>query len=181
MKFKELKIKDAFLIEAEPFTDERGVFRRNYCIEEFSSHNINTKISQANISENFLKYTLRGFHYQLPPHGEGKTMTIFSGKIYDIIVDLRKESETFLSWESFELSPEMRTSFHVPPGCANAFLTLKKNTVVHYYCSYPYTPEAERGIRYNDSLFQFKWPIAEPKEISIKDQNWPDFNPKILK
>ena len=104
-------------------------------------------------------------------------MTIMKGRIYDIIVDLRKNSDTYLKWVSIELTPEMRTSFHVPPGCANAFLTTESDTLVHYYCSYPYTPEAERGIRYNDPLFRFEWPGKKPAHISKKDANWPDFIP----
>lgn len=173
MKFEELEIKGAFLIHAEPFEDERGVFRRNFCSEDFIKNNINAEVAQANISENNFKHTLRGFHYQLSPHGEGKTMTILKGRIYDIIVDLRKDSNTYLKWISLELTPEMRSSFHVPPGCANAFLTMEDDTLVHYYCSYPYTPKAERGIRYNDPLFKFIWP-TNPVHISDKDANWPD-------
>lgn len=173
MKFEELEIKGAFLIHAEPFEDERGIFRRNFCHENFLKNNINAEVAQANISENNFKHTLRGFHYQLSPHGEGKTMTILKGRIYDIIVDLRKNSNTYLKWISLELTPEMRSSFHVPPGCANAFLTMEDDTLVHYYCSYPYTPKAERGIRYNDPLFKFIWPI-NPVHISDKDANWPD-------
>lgn len=175
MKFEELEIKGAFLIHAEPFEDERGVFRRNYCEKEFIKNNIISHIAQANISENRYKHTLRGFHYQVPPHGEGKTMTILKGRIYDIIIDLRKESNTYLKWVSLELTPDMRTSFHVPPGCANAFLTMEDDTLVHYYCSYPYTHNAELGIRYNDPLFMFKWPVDRPDHISEKDDNWPNF------
>lgn len=178
MKFEELDIKGAFLIHAKPYGDERGVFRRNFCEKEFAEHGIVTNVSQANISENRYKHTLRGFHYQGPPHGEGKTMTILKGRIYDIIVDLRKESDTYLKWVSLELTPDKRTSFHVPPGCANAFLTMEDDTLVHYYCSYPYTPEAERGIRYNDPLFKFDWP-TEPEHISDKDASWPDFLPEM--
>ena len=175
MRFEELEIKGAFLIHAEPFEDKRGVFRRNFCVNEFREHGIVSEVSQANISENKLKHTLRGFHYQKSPYSEGKTMTIIKGRIYDIIVDLREDSPSYLKWVSLQLSPEMRTSFHVPPGCANAFLTEENDTLVHYYCSYPYTPEAERGIRYNDPLFKFEWPIDQPEHISEKDSNWPDF------
>tara|TARA_Y100000590_G_scaffold470570_1_gene666446 strand:- start:5637 stop:6167 length:531 start_codon:yes stop_codon:yes gene_type:complete len=176
MKFEKLKINGAYFIHAEPFEDERGIFRRNFCKKEFENSGIDSSIEQANISENKYKYTLRGFHFQIPPFGEGKTMTILKGRIYDIIVDLRKESESYLKWFSFELSPEMRTSFHVPPGCANAFLTLEDDTLVHYYCSQSYNPEAERGIRYNDPLFNFKWPIKKPIHISEKDDSWEDYS-----
>ena len=176
MKFEELKINGAFLIHAEPFEDERGIFRRNYCKEEFSQNGIETAVKQANISENKFKNTLRGFHYQVSPFGEGKTMTILKGRIYDIIVDLRKDSKSYLKWLSLELYPNMRTSFHVPPGCANAFLTLEDDTLVHYYCSKSYNPDAERGIRYNDPLFNFKWPINAPDHISEKDNSRADYN-----
>ena len=175
MKFEQLKIQGAFFIHAEPFEDERGIFRRNFCEKEFTKNGIVSCVTQANISENKYKHTLRGFHYQVSPYGEGKTMTIFRGHIYDIIVDLRKDSDTYLKWISFELTPEMRTSFHVPPGCANAFLTMKDDTIVHYYCSYPYTEKAERGIRYSDPLFNFRWPVNKPKHISDKDASWSDF------
>ena len=104
-------------------------------------------------------------------------MTILKGRIYDIIVDLRKESKTFLKWVTLDLIPDDRVSFHVPPGCANAFLTMEDDTLVHYYCSYPYTSEAERGIRYNDPFFKFEWPVKKPAHISHKDANWPDFKP----
>ena len=176
MKFEELEINGAYLIHSEPFEDERGIFQRNYCKKEFEDNGIISVVAQANISENNFKYTLRGFHYQLPPYGEGKTMTILKGRIYDIIVDLRKESSTYLKWISLELSPDMRTSFHVPPGCANAFLTMENETLVHYYCSHAYKSDVERGIHYNDPLFKFKWPVDKPLHISDKDANWPDYN-----
>jgi len=175
MKFEELEIKGAFLIHAEPFEDERGVFRRNFCEKEFAEHGIATTVAQANISENKYKHTLRGFHYQVAPFGESKTMTIIKGRIHDIIIDLREDSSTYLEWVSFDLSPDQRASFHVPAGCANAFLTMEDNTLVHYYSSFPFTENAEKGIRYNDLFFKFDWPIKEPKHISDKDNNWPDF------
>jgi len=176
MKFEELKLKGAYLIHAEGFEDERGVFRRNFCEKEFKSFGLDTNVSQANISENIHKHTLRGFHYQVNPYAESKTMTVIKGRIYDIIVDLRKDSPTFLDWVSIDLSPEQRTSFHVPAGCANAFLTMEDDTLVHYYSSFPFTEDAERGIRYDDPLFKFDWPVKLPKHISLKDTSWPNFS-----
>ncbi|MBN2638851.1 MAG: dTDP-4-dehydrorhamnose 3,5-epimerase family protein [Bacteroidales bacterium] len=176
MKFFEQKLKDVFLIESEPFIDHRGAFRRHFCQQEFADHEINNKVMQANVSENNFAYTLRGFHYQLPPHGEGKTLSCLYGKIYDIVVDLRPDSPTYLEWLSFELSGTNRRSIHVPTGCANAFLTLEDNSIIQYYCSESYHPKSERGIKYNDPLFNFKWP-AEPKFISEKDNNHPDYKP----
>ena len=174
MKFTELQLKGVFKIEAEPFEDERGAFRRHFCEKEFSSHGIVTEMKQSNVSENYFSNTLRGFHYQVDPYSEGKTLSCLSGRIYDIVVDLRKDSPTFKKWISIELSAENRTSVHIAPGCANAFLTLEENCLIHYYCSQSYNPEAEKGIRYNDPAFNFSWPV-EPKIISYKDQNHPDF------
>lgn len=174
MKFFEQKIKGVFLIHAEPFLDDRGAFRRHFCKKEFASHELATEVCQSNVSENKYKHTLRGLHYQLPPYGEGKTLSCLVGSIYDIVVDVRPDSPTYLQWLPFELSQENRQSLHVPPGCANAFLTLQDNCVIHYYCSQFYTPSAERGIRYNDPAFNFQWPF-EPAVISDKDKSHPDF------
>jgi dTDP-4-dehydrorhamnose 3,5-epimerase len=174
MKFHQQKIADVYLIEPTPFIDERGVFRRHFCDAEFSQQGIVTDVKQCNVSENRFAYTLRGFHYQTEPHGEGKTLSCLRGSIFDIIVDLRKNSPTYLQWISFELNEDNRHTIHIPPGCANAFLTLEDNCLIHYYCSQPYTPSAERGIRYNDPTFNFRWP-HEPQVISDKDLNHPDY------
>ena len=174
MKFYEQKLKGVFLIKPTPFKDERGVFRRHFCAEELSKHNIVTDVCQSNVSENPFAYTLRGFHYQERPFSEGKTLSCLKGGIYDIIVDLRAESPTYMNWVSFELNEDNRNSIHIPPGCANAFMTLEDKSLIHYYCSYPYTPSKEHGIRYNDLSFNFEWP-REPLFISEKDKNHPDY------
>ena len=174
MKFNEQTIKGMFLIEPEPFADERGVFRRHFCKKEFTEHGIVADVAQCNVSENKFKHTLRGFHYQSPPYDEDKTLSCLRGSIYDIVVDLRPASATYLKWLSFELNENNRNSIHVPAGCANAFLTLKDNSLIHYYHAQSYQPGAERGIRYNDPFCKFKWP-AKPRIISDKDKSWPDF------
>jgi dTDP-4-dehydrorhamnose 3,5-epimerase len=176
VKFKGTDIQGCFVIEPEPFVDDRGMFRRHFDANELNQHGIVSDVKQANVSENTNAFTLRGFHYQLPPHGEGKTLSCIKGKIYDIVVDLRPDSKTFLKWVSFELNGENRLLIHIPPGCANAFMTLEPNSIIHYYCSGNYVKESERGIRYNDPLFEFMWP-REPEFISDKDKSWPDFVP----
>jgi dTDP-4-dehydrorhamnose 3,5-epimerase len=175
MKFIEQKLPDVFLIEPKPIIDDRGSFRRHFCKKEFAENGIISDISQSNVSENKYAFTLRGFHYQLSPHSEGKTLSCLKGSIYDIVVDLRHESQTYMKWVSFELNQKNRNSVHIPPGCSHAFLTLEDNCLIHYYCSEPFSPELERGIRYNDPSFNFEWP-AEPKVISSKDMNHPDYN-----
>lgn len=177
MKFYEQKLAGVYLIEPEPFADPRGMFRRHFCEQEFSDHGIVTDVKQCSISENNFSYTLRGFHYQIPPYGEGKTVSCLKGSIFDIIVDLRPDSPTYMEWVDFDLNEENRRSIHIAPGCANAFLTLEQNCIIHYYCSQPYTPNAERSIRYNDPAFQFVWPHM-PEVISDKDKNCPDYEPQ---
>jgi dTDP-4-dehydrorhamnose 3,5-epimerase len=174
MKFIPQSLPGAFLIEPNPFIDERGVFRRHFCAREFAAHGLCSNVLQSNISENRHAHTLRGFHYQMAPHGEGKTLTCLRGKIHDIMVDLRPDSPTYLKWIEFELDDQNRNSIHIPPGCANAFLTLTDDVLVYYVVSEYYQPDAERGIRWDDPLFRFQWP-ATPVHISKKDASWPDF------
>ena len=174
MRFTEQQIEGVYLIEPEPYKDERGMLRRHFCQNEFTKYGLMTKIKQTNISENNKKHTLRGFHFQYPPYGENKVISCIKGCIYDIVVDLREESETYLQWQHFELTEENRLSIYVPIGCANAYITLSDNTWILYYHSEFYMPGDEGGIRYNDPFFKFYWP-AEPEVISEKDLCIPDW------
>jgi len=171
MNFIEQKFEGVYLIEPDPHKDERGMLRRHFCQREFSMNNLMKEIRQTNVSENKKTHTLRGFHFQYPPHGENKVISCIKGGIYNIVVDLREKSETHLKWQSFELTEENRLSLYVPIGCANAYLTLQDNTWILYYHSEFYEPGNEGGIRYNDPLFNFRWP-AEPKVISEKDKDY---------
>mgnify|MGYP000222829038 CR=1 FL=1 len=177
MKFTEQKLSGVYIIEPEPHVDERGMLRRHFCQQEFKDNNLMTDIRQTNVSENKGKHTLRGFHFQYPPHGENKVISCIKGAIYDIVVDLRKESKTYLKWHSFELTEENKLSLYVPIGCANAYLTVEDNTWILYYHSEFYSPGHEGSIRYNDPLFNFHWPY-EPRVISNKDLYLLDFIPK---
>ncbi|MFA6217309.1 MAG: dTDP-4-dehydrorhamnose 3,5-epimerase [Candidatus Omnitrophota bacterium] len=179
MKFYKQKIPGVFLIEAEPFKDSRGMFFRHFCKKEFESNGLEARILQTNVSQNSKSHTLRGMHYQLKPYSEHKTMLCISGAIYDIIVDLRPDSATFLKWISVELNAEEPVSLHLPAGCANGYLTLKDDTSILYYMSEYYVPEAYKGLRYNDPMFKFTWPV-EPRVISEKDRSYPDFDPQIV-
>jgi len=180
MIFHKQKINGVFIIEPKPYFDERGLLRRHFCQREFNEQGIVIDVKQCNISENKKQYTLRGFHYQLPPYGENKILSCIKGAIFDVIVDLREDSDSYLKWESFELTEENRLSLYLPKGCANAYLTLQDNTWIFYYHSEFFSPMAEAGIRYNDPLFKFIWP-AEPKIISSKDLNLSDFTPNSSK
>ncbi len=175
MKFTELRLPGVWLIEPAVFVDERGAFRRHFCADEFRAHGLTPIVVQGNISENSHEGTLRGFHYQARPFAEAKTLSCMTGALYDIVVDLRPESPTFMQWVSVEISARDRRSLHVPAGCANAWLTTAPNTVVHYYMSEMYSPESHRGFRYNDPAFGFRWP-HEPMVISEKDRTLPRFD-----
>lgn len=176
MKFVELELPGVWLLEPELVRDERGVFRRSFCAREFEAHGLAPTAVQGNISENPHDGTLRGFHYQVPPHQEAKTLTCVTGALYDIVVDLRPASPTFLKWVAVEISSADRRSLHVPAGCANAWLTMAPDTTVHYYMSAAYQPNADRGLRYDDPLFRFEWP-RHPAMISRKDTAYLDFDP----
>jgi dTDP-4-dehydrorhamnose 3,5-epimerase len=179
MKFEALKINGVWLIEPEVHSDDRGAFRRHFCAREFAERGITPTVAQGNVSENPRAGTLRGFHYQAPPQQEAKTLSCIAGALYDIVVDLRPASPTFMQWVAVELSARDRRSLHVPAGCANAWLTTAPDTVVHYYMSDFYAPAADRGLRYDDPAFGFRWPAA-PAVISARDRSYPDFDPRSL-
>jgi len=174
MKFRQLGLDGVFLIQQPPVADTRGALRRHFCAEEYSAHGLNPRVVQSNLSHNFLKRTLRGFHYQEPPHQECKTLSCLSGSIWDVVLDLRPRSWTFGRWAAVELDSGRSEALYLPAGCANAFLTLEDNTLVHYFMSEFYTPESYRGVRYNDPAFGVRWP-AEPDVISEKDASYPDW------
>lgn len=178
MKFLFYKslIDGVLLIEPIPFVDNRGSFRRHFCQSEFEEVGISPRVAQANLSENLKAYTLRGFHYQMPPFGEGKTISCLKGAIYDVVIDIRVGSPTFGQWWGVELTDVNQLSLHVPRGCANAFMTFRDDTLVHYYCSKEYSSEAECGIRYDDPFFQVRWP-HQPLVISERDKSFKDFKP----
>ena len=176
MKFKTQSIEGVVLIVADVHQDERGGFHRSFCEEAFSKSAIEFKVKQGNISRNRRKHTLRGFHYQAFPTQEAKVLSCIEGAIYNVVLDLREDSSTRHKWEAVELDSGAGQSLHVPPGCANAFITLQPNTVVHYYMSEFFREETYRGIRFDDPYFKVVWP-AKPAMISSRDASFPDFLP----
>jgi dTDP-4-dehydrorhamnose 3,5-epimerase len=174
MLFRGTEIPGAYTIELEKREDSRGFFARSWCRREFEEHGLATRAAQMNISLNRRKHTLRGFHYQVAPYEEDKFLRCTRGAMYDVLLDLRPKSPTFMRFVAVELSAASYRMLFVPKGCANAFLTLIDETEVIYVVSQFYTPGAERGVRWNDPAFGIKWP-AEPAVISDKDSGWPDF------
>jgi dTDP-4-dehydrorhamnose 3,5-epimerase len=174
MIFHRQKIADVFLIEPKSHIDERGLFRRHYCEKELKENGIDFAVKQGNISENANKHTIRGFHYQKVPSKESKIISCISGSVFNVIIDLRKNSPTFLKWQEFNISSESRQSLLIPVGCANAFLTLENNTWIHYYMNDFFTTDS-LGFRYNDPAFQISWPV-KPEHMSEKDRNYTDLD-----
>lgn len=174
MIFIQTKLKGAYIIEIEKLSDERGFFSRSWCNREFQDHGLNSKMVQANIGFSRKKGTLRGLHYQMPPHEEVKTVRCTMGAIFDVIVDLRSDSPTYRQWISAELNSENRRMIYVPEGFAQGYITLTDNTEIYYNTSQFYSPDFARGVRYDDPSFSIEWPI-NVKVISDADKSWPRY------
>jgi len=177
MRFTETPLKGAYLIDLEKRGDERGFFARFFCEKEFAQQGLPTHIVQVNNSLSAQRGTLRGMHYQLPPSGEVKVVRCIRGSLYDVMVDLRPKSPTFLKWFGAELTSENRTMMYVPVGFAHGFETTSDDTEALYLVTEFYAPEAERGLRYNDPAVGIEWPIP-PVVVSPKDAAHPDFSPE---
>ena len=176
MKFTETRLQGAYLVQPEPLPDERGFFARTWCVREFGSFGLETRLVQCNISYNRRKGTLRGMHYQVPPFEEDKLVRCVRGAVHDVIIDLRRNSETFGKHIGVTLSAENRSMLHIPKGFAHGFLTLEDDTEVHYQMSEFYAPECAKGFRWDDPAFGIDWP-GEVRIISEKDRSYPDFEP----
>ena len=170
MKYLETPLKGAYVIEPQPFRDKRGLFARTFCKEDFKAIHHSGEFVQFNHSHTNRKGALRGLHYQVPPRSEIKLIRCIRGMVYDVIVDIRKGSPTFLEFFGVELSAENMRSIYVPEGFAHGFQTLEEDTELIYHHSDYYSPEHEGAIRYNDPRLGIEWPM-DPSEISEKDKN----------
>jgi len=169
MIFKETNLKGNFLIDLDPILDERGFFARYFCEKEFSNHGLNTKWVQINNSLSCEVGSLRGLHYQQYPHAEVKLVRCLRGAIWDVVVDLRQNSQTFGKWFGAELSDNNRTMMYVPEGFAHGFISLVPDTEIIYLVSEFYTPDSEGTLIWNDPDVDIQWPM-EPKFLSDKDK-----------
>jgi dTDP-4-dehydrorhamnose 3,5-epimerase len=174
MKFVATELAGAYAIEIERLEDERGFFARTFCRDEFSANGLSPTFVQCNISFNARRGTLRGMHFQERPHEEAKLVRCTRGAIYDVIVDIRRDSTTFRQWVGFELTADNRRMLYVPQGFAHGFQTLEENCEVLYQMSEMYHPGFGRGVRWNDPAFKIHWPIADPV-LSARDTRYPDF------
>jgi dTDP-4-dehydrorhamnose 3,5-epimerase len=168
----ETKIKGVYIVEPERIADQRGFFARTFCRQEFEAHGLNPRVAQCSTSFNKKKGTLRGMHYQETPYQEAKLVRCTMGAIYDVAVDLRRDSPTFQQWVAVELTSENRRMFYIPEGLAHGFQTLQDNSEVFYQISVLYHPECSRGLRWNDPAFGISWPL-DSISISKRDETWP--------
>jgi len=175
MRFIPTSLVGAYLIEPALISDERGFFARTYCRDEFVHKGLNPSLVQCNISYNKVRGTLRGMHYQKRPYPEAKLVRCTQGGIYDVIVDLRRESSTFTQWFGVELTAENRKALYVPEGFAHGFLTLMDDTEVLYQMSEFFHSECAAGVRWDDPVFAIDWP-GKIAVISDRDARYPDFN-----
>jgi len=174
MIFKTTRLGGLVLVECEPHRDERGSFARIWCRREFEAAGLDVAIAQSSLSFNRARGTIRGLHFQHPPHDEVKLVRCVGGAIFDVAVDLRPDSPTYCQWQGFELSAENGAALYIPKGFAHGFETLAEGSEVLYQISAFHAPEAASGVRWDDPAFGITWPLPVAS-ISEKDRSWPDY------
>jgi dTDP-4-dehydrorhamnose 3,5-epimerase len=177
MTFSETRVDGAFIIDLERRLDERGFFARAWCQEEFEAQGLIGRVAQANVSGNIRKGTVRGMHYQVSPQREVKVVSCTKGAIYDVVLDLRRDSATYLRWDAVEVTADNRRMLYVPEGCAHGFQTLADDTELLYLMSEFYSGGHARGVRHDDPAFGIEWPL-DVTTISDADRSWPDYKAK---
>lgn len=176
MRFLQTPLPGAWLLAPEPIEDERGWFARTFDAEAFRERGMSAEVVQCNASFNRRAGTLRGLHYQAEPHGEPKLVRCPRGAIFDVAVDLRRDSPTFRRWHAVELSEQNGLAFYIPPGLAHGFQTLADESEVLYQMGAPYVADAARGVRWDDPAFAVEWPEpADERIIGERDRSYPDF------
>ena len=178
MRFERTSLSGAWLIELERLGDERGWFARSFDREEFAARGLNPDVVQCNLSHNAKRHTLRGMHYQAEPHGESKLVRCVGGAIFDVAVDLRRDSPSFCRWHGVELSAKNGLAFYIPAGFAHGFQTLEDDCEVLYQMGHAYVPGAARGARFDDPAFAIRWPDPHGARIlSERDASYAPFIP----
>ncbi len=176
MRFRAARVEGAWVIDPEPASDERGLFARTFDARVFAERGLSARFEQCSLSHNRLAGTLRGLHYQAEPHGECKLIRCTAGAAFDVLVDLRPDSPTYLAWHGTELTAENRRSVYAPRGVAHGFQTLVDATELTYMIDAPYVPESARGVRWDDPAFGIEWPDP-PRERTIaeRDRGYADY------
>jgi dTDP-4-dehydrorhamnose 3,5-epimerase len=173
----ETTLPDVYVVEPEASEDERGFFARVFSADEFAEHGLVAAVAECSIAYNHVRSTLRGMHYQRPPHEEAKLVRCIQGAVYDVAVDLRPDSPAHLRWTAVELTAQNRRALYVPPGCAHGYLTLEDGCELLYQISERYEPTSAAGIRWDDPLVGIAWPAA-PDVISARDASYPALEPR---
>jgi dTDP-4-dehydrorhamnose 3,5-epimerase len=174
MIFKPTSLLGAYVIEPQRHEDSRGHFARLFCEKEFAAHGFDTRVAQSSVSFSRRQGTLRGMHYQIAPFEEVKVVRCNRGGVYDVIIDLRRDSPTFKQHFAVELNEVNGKMLYIPVGFAHGFQTLAPDTEVFYQMSQFYSVDHARGVRWNDPAFEIEWPDADPT-ILERDRNYPDF------
>jgi dTDP-4-dehydrorhamnose 3,5-epimerase len=177
MRFTELELPGAYLVELDRIEDERGFFARTFCREKFAEHGLEADVVQANTAFNLRAGTLRGLHFQAEPYEETKLVRCTRGAVYDVIVDLRPGSRTYTRWVGVELTAENDAMLYVPRGFAHGYQTLVDDTETSYLMGTAYESPAGRGVRWDDPAFGIEWPEVGERTINERDLGWPDFSP----
>lgn len=177
INFTETALRGAFVIEPERFDDERGFLARSFSESEFTSRGLVGCMVESNISFNARRHTVRGMHYQRAPHAQAKLVRCTAGAVYDVIIDLRPDSESYGRWVGVELSAANRLALYVPAGFAHGFQTLADATEVFYQMSAYYAPQSAAGVRWDDPAFRIEWPATGGVTINERDRTYPDFRP----
>ena len=175
-----LGIHQALLVRLERNSDERGFFARTFCTREFGGAGLPQEVVQASISFNTRRGTVRGMHFQWPPSQEGKLVRCVRGSLYDVLLDLRPDSPSYLRHVSVQLDEDNRDAVFIPHGIAHGFQTLSDATEVLYQMTDAYAPELATGVRWNDPAFAIEWPMSSGIVISDRDARYPDFDRKAF-
>ena len=177
MNIEKTNIEGAYIIQNNYIEDERGYFLRLFCNDELKKVGIDFEVKQSNMSYSAKKGTLRGMHYQVEPYGEIKVVRCIKGAVFDAIADIRKDSPTYGKYFTVELSEENGKMIYIPPYVAHGIQTLEDNSMICYFVGASFIPNAYGYLRWDDKLFNIKWPKCENRIMSEKDKNIPDFKP----
>lgn len=172
MRYTETKLPGVLLVDPERHEDERGFFARLWCRDELTRRGLNPEMAQCSVSNNRRKGTLRGMHYQAEPHAEAKFVQCIRGAVYDVALDLRRNSPSFGKWFATELTADNRRMLYLPEGCAHGFQTLTDDCDVLYFISTPFHADLSRGVRWDDPAFGIHWPLPV-SAMSARDRDYP--------
>ena len=177
MTFVDTSIPGVFILDGDVFEDDRGWFAASWIAGPLAARGLDARAAQASLAWNHERGTIRGLHYQSPPFEEVKVVRPVRGVVFDVAVDLRPDSPTFLQWFGVQLDWQAHRMLYIPAGCAHGYQTLTDDTLVSYVVSAPYTPSHQKGIRWDDPAIKVVWPLGPPTRISPRDAALPDYRP----